>query len=206
MKFSMFFIAEYSHILTASALMATLFFGGWSVPFWSGDDMFWYQGMLIAGFDAAGQPIPAEPAWWKTLLTLGAFSLKTAFFVLVFIWVRWTLPRFRYDQVMHLGWKVMLPTALAYLLVVAVTVLVLDGLAVDGFVFGAVLTGVSGACTLAFVYLVDRDRIISGAAARASAAGGSSRKAGRGPRGAAPVDWQPGTPTLAVPSPRGEEA
>jgi NADH-quinone oxidoreductase subunit H len=165
MKFSMFFIAEYSHILTASALMATLFFGGWSVPFWSGDDMFWYQGMLIAGFDASGQPIPAEPAWWKTLLTLVAFSLKTAFFVLVFIWVRWTLPRFRYDQVMHLGWKVMLPTALAYLVVMAIAVLALDGLGVGGFLFGAVLTAVSGACTLAFVYLVDRDRIIAGAAA-----------------------------------------
>ena len=165
MKFSMFFIAEYAHILTASALMATLFFGGWSVPFWSGDDMFWYQGMLIAGFDAAGQPVPAEPAWWKTLLTLIAFSLKTAFFVLVFIWVRWTLPRFRYDQVMHLGWKVMLPTALAYLIVVAATVLVLDGLGIEGFLFGGILTAVSGACTLAFVYLVDRDRIIAGAAA-----------------------------------------
>jgi NADH-quinone oxidoreductase subunit H len=128
MKFSMFFIAEYSHILTASALMATLFLGGWSIPFWSGDHMFWHEGMLISGFTAAGEPIEASPAWWKTLLTLAAFAAKTAFFIVVFIWVRWTLPRFRYDQVMHLGWKVMLPTALAYVMAVAATVLVLDQL------------------------------------------------------------------------------
>jgi NADH-quinone oxidoreductase subunit H len=163
MKFSMFFIAEYAHILTASALMATLFFGGWNIPFWHGDDMFWYGGTLISGFTDAGQPILASPAWWKTLLTLAAFAVKTSFFVFVFIWVRWTLPRFRYDQVMYLGWKVMLPTGLAYLMLVAVTVLILDQLGVGGFAFGAVLTAVSGVATLVFVYFVDRDRIIAGA-------------------------------------------
>jgi NADH-quinone oxidoreductase subunit H len=166
MKFSMFFIAEYSHILTAAALMATLFLGGWSIPFWSGDHMFWYEGMLISGFTAAGEPIAADPAWWKTLLTLVSFALKTAFFVLVFIWVRWTLPRFRYDQVMHLGWKVMLPLALAYIMLVAATVLVLDQIGVEGFLFGATLTVVSGIATCVFVFFVDRDRVISGAAAR----------------------------------------
>jgi NADH-quinone oxidoreductase subunit H len=162
MKFSMFFIAEYSHILTASALMATLFLGGWSIPFWSGDHMFWHEGMLISGFAADGSPVAATPAWWITLLTLGAFALKTAFFILVFIWVRWTLPRFRYDQVMHLGWKVMLPVALAYVMIVAATILVLDQVGVEGFLFGAVLTLVSLLCTGVFVFVVDRDRIISG--------------------------------------------
>jgi len=162
MKFSMFFIAEYSHILTASALMATLFLGGWSIPFWSGDHMFWYQGMLISGFGTDGTPVPANPAWWITLLTLVAFALKTAFFILVFIWVRWTLPRFRYDQVMHLGWKVMLPVALAYVMIVAATILVLDQVGVEGFLFGSVLTVVSLICTMVFVFVVDRDRIISG--------------------------------------------
>jgi NADH-quinone oxidoreductase subunit H len=164
MKFSMFFIAEYAHILTASALMATLFLGGWSIPFWEGDHMFWYEGTLISGFSESGAPIPASPAWWKTLLTFAAFSLKTGFFVLVFIWVRWTLPRFRYDQVMHLGWKVMLPTALTYVILVAATVLILDQLAVGGLVFGGVMTGVSALATAVFVFLIDRDRIISGAA------------------------------------------
>lgn len=164
MKFSMFFIAEYAHILTASALMATLFLGGWSIPFWDGDHMFWYEGALISGFSPMGDPIPASPAWWKTLLTFGAFCVKTSFFVLVFIWVRWTLPRFRYDQVMHLGWKVMLPTALAYVMLVAGTILLLDQMRVGGILFGAALTAVSGVATLTFVFLIDRDRIISGSA------------------------------------------
>ncbi|MEX0843321.1 MAG: NADH-quinone oxidoreductase subunit NuoH [Gemmatimonadota bacterium] len=167
MKFSMFFIAEYSHILTASALMATLFLGGWSVPFWSGDHMYWHEGMLISGFNAAGDPVAADPAWWKTLFTLLSFAVKTAFFVLVFIWVRWTLPRFRYDQVMHLGWKVMLPVSLAYLMIVAATVLVMDQVGVEGFAFGAILTVVSGIATVAFVYLLDRGRVIGGASASA---------------------------------------
>ncbi|MEJ2538629.1 MAG: NADH-quinone oxidoreductase subunit NuoH [Gemmatimonadota bacterium] len=163
MKFSMFFIAEYAHMLTASALMATLFFGGWDLP-GSWDNAFWYQGMLISGFDAAGAPVAANPAWWKTLLTLGAFAAKTGFFLFVYIWVRWTLPRFRYDQVMSLGWKVMLPTALAYVMVVSVTILLLDLFGVPyGFTFGLVLTLVSGACTAAFLFFLDRDRVISGA-------------------------------------------
>ncbi len=164
MKFSMFFIAEYAHMLTASALMATLFFGGWDLP-GTWDDAFWYQGMLIKGFDAGGAAIMADPAWWKTLLTLGGFGLKTGFFLFFYIWVRWTLPRFRYDQVMSLGWKVMLPTALAYVMVVSGTILVLDQLGVPyGFTFGLVLTAVSGLCTVAFVFFLDRDRIIKGAA------------------------------------------
>ncbi len=162
MKFSMFMIAEFSHILTASALMATLFLGGWSIPFWSGDHMFWHDGMLISGFAADGSPVAAAPALWITLLTLLSFIAKTAFFVLVFMWVRWTLPRFRYDQVMHLGWKVLLPVSLAYVMIVAATILVLDQVGITGFAFGAVLTGVSLLCTGIFMFAMDRDRIISG--------------------------------------------
>jgi len=167
MKFSMFFIAEYAHLLTSSALMATLFLGGWDIPFWSGDDAFWYQGMLISGFDALGAPIAANPTWWKTLLTLVSFSVKTLFFVLVYIWIRWTLPRFRYDQVMSLGWKVMLPISLGYTMLIGGTILVLDEIGVQfGFMFGLVLTGVSLACLLAFMFFLDRGRIIKGAAGR----------------------------------------
>jgi NADH-quinone oxidoreductase subunit H len=166
MKFSMFFIAEYAHIITASALMATLFFGGWDIPIWSGDDAFWFDGMLIRGFAPDGSPIPADPAWWKTLLTLAAFALKTGFFVLLFIWVRWTLPRFRYDQVMHLGWKIMLPTALTYVTVIAGSVLLLDELGVPwGLGYGFLLTLVSLLCTGIFAFVLDKGRIISGAGA-----------------------------------------
>ncbi len=163
MKFSMFMIAEYSHLVTTSALMATLFFGGWDVPFLTGDDAFWVGGELIRGFDASGAAIAATPSVWMTLLTLVAFLLKTSFFVFLYIWVRWTLPRFRYDQVMHLGWKVLLPTSLAYVMIVAATILVLDSLGIGtGITFGLVLTGVSLLATFIFLFVVDRDRVISG--------------------------------------------
>src|SRR3970282_332841 len=117
MKFSMFFIAEYANMLTSSALMATLFFGGWDIPFWGGDDMRVVAPGVVEG---------ATPAVWKTLLTLGAFATKTLFFVFVFMWIRWTVPRCRYDQIMHLGWKVILPTVLAYITLTGTTILVLD--------------------------------------------------------------------------------
>jgi len=105
MKFSMFYIAEYSIMVTASALMATLFFGGWDIPFTS--------------WDSTG-----EPSVLKTVLTLLSFSAKTFFFLFTYIWVRWTLPRFRYDQLMSLGWKVLLPLATLNVLVTAILVTV----------------------------------------------------------------------------------
>jgi len=155
MKFSMFFIAEYSNMLTASALMATLFLGGWDIPFWTGDNMRVIAPGIVEG---------ANPAWWKTLLTLGAFGVKTFFFVFLFMWVRWTLPRFRYDQVMHLGWKVMLPTALAFIALTGTTILVLDlsGLRYGSFLYGLILTAVNSIALVLFLWVLDRDRVISG--------------------------------------------
>ncbi|MGH7477201.1 MAG: NADH-quinone oxidoreductase subunit NuoH [Longimicrobiales bacterium] len=165
MKFSMFFIAEYANLVTASALMATLFLGGWDIPLWQGDDM-----VVVA----PGVVMGATPVWWKTLLTLGAFATKTAFFMFVFIWVRWTVPRFRYDQVMYLGWKVMLPVALAYIMLVATTILVLESSGMQpGFAYGLVLTAVNLVATALFLFLLDRDRVMGGASyrrARAAAA------------------------------------
>jgi len=165
MKFSMFFIGEYAHMVTASALMATLFFGGWDLP-GTWDNAFLHNGQYISGFDASGAPIAANLTWWKTLLTLGAFCAKTGFFLLVYIWVRWTLPRFRYDQVMSLGWKVLLPTSLAYVMVMAASALILDQVGVAyGFTYGLVLTAVSALCLGAFLFVLDRGRIITGAGA-----------------------------------------
>jgi len=164
MKYAMYPMGEYAHMLTSSALMATLFFGGWDIPFWNGDNAFLHEGMWISGFAADGTPVAAQLAWWKTLLTFLSFAAKTYFFVLVYIWVRWTVPRFRYDQIMQLGWKVMLPTALAYIMVVALTILTLDQLGIAyGFAFGLILTVVSGICTAIFLYVVDRGRILTGA-------------------------------------------
>src|SRR5690606_167561 len=87
--------------------------------------------------------------------------------IVLYMWVRWTVPRFRYDQVMHLGWKVMLPVALGYIVVIAATILVLDTVGLPyGIPYGLVLTAVSVALTAVFLFIVDRDRVISGGAAR----------------------------------------
>jgi NADH-quinone oxidoreductase subunit H len=158
MKFALFMMGEYAHLLTASALMATLFFGGWDIPFWRGDDMVVVAPGVVAG---------AEPAIWKTLLTFMSFAVKTLFFAFVFIWVRWTVPRFRYDQVMDLGWKVMLPTALGYVVLMAVSILTLDSLGVPfGLGYGLILTAVNLVATFVFLYLIDRDRVIMGGSAK----------------------------------------
>jgi NADH-quinone oxidoreductase subunit H len=145
MKFSMFYIAEYSNMVTASGLMVTLFFGGWDIPFTMWDN-------------TAPWTLP------KTILTVLAFTGKIGFFLFVYIWVRWTLPRFRYDQLMALGWKVLLPLALAYLSVIATAIWYLH--AVLGWSYDTrfsvalfALNVVLGA--LLFVGL-DRGRLISG--------------------------------------------
>ena len=95
MKFAMFFMAEYANMITGAALTVTLFFGGWDVPFLD------EYSMGIIG----------------VLLSVLAFIIKTAFFLFLYIWVRWTFPRFRYDQLMYLGWKVLLPLALINILI-----------------------------------------------------------------------------------------
>jgi len=168
MKYAMYPMGEYAHMIVSSALMATLFFGGWDIPFWTGDDAFFFQGQWIQGFAENGSPIAAELAWWKSMFTFSAFATKTGFFMLVYIWVRWTVPRFRYDQVMQLGWKVMLPTALAYVMVVAATILTLDQLGVAyGFTFGLALTVVSAICTGIFLFVLDRGRTLTGSSTEA---------------------------------------
>ena len=163
MKFSMFFIAEYSNMVTAAALMATLFLGGWDIPFFTFDNM-----RVIAPGVVEG----AEPAWWKTLFTFASFGIKTFFFIFLFMWVRWTVPRFRYDQIMHLGWKVLLPSALAYVTFMAAAILTLDTLGVPfGFMYGLILTAVNLVPTLLFLMLIDRDRVIGGTAPAARRSG-----------------------------------
>ncbi|HSB63722.1 MAG TPA: NADH-quinone oxidoreductase subunit NuoH [Thermoanaerobaculia bacterium] len=91
-RFGMFFMAEYLNLIAASAMMATLYFGGWSLPF-----------LHLTGI--AG-----------SLASIAVFAAKTGFFIFLFVWVRWTLPRFRFDQLMNLGWKVFLPLSLLNLL------------------------------------------------------------------------------------------
>jgi hypothetical protein len=75
------------------------------------------------------------------------------------------VPRFRYDQIMHLGWKVLLPGALAYVVLMAASILVLDTMGVPfGFVYGLILTAINAAATILFLVVIDRDRVIAGSA------------------------------------------
>lgn len=99
LKFALFFLAEYINMATVSALATTVFLGGWRAPFgiahvWAG----------------------ANEGYWPVIWFLG----KTLFFIFIFIWLRGTLPRLRYDQFMHFGWKVLIPVALAWTAAVAV--------------------------------------------------------------------------------------
>lgn len=107
-KFSQFFLAEYTSMFTLSCLASTVFFGGWSIPFISNAQI----AELLANPFIPGQYIAAA-------IGFGALLLKAAFFMWLYVWVRWTLPRFRYDQLMSLGWKFMLPIALANVVITA---------------------------------------------------------------------------------------
>jgi NADH-quinone oxidoreductase subunit H len=99
MKFALFFLGEYTAMIVMSGLMTTLFFGGWT----------------LFGLEKAFEGVP----FLQTVLQTCIFWAKTMTFLVVYIWIRWTLPRFRYDQLMRLGWKVFLPLSVANLLVAA---------------------------------------------------------------------------------------
>ena len=102
MKFSMFFMAEYINMITSSALAVTLFLGGFNT------------GLPLEEWGVSG--------WSLWGLQILAFLVKVGFFLVLYVWVRWTLPRFRYDQLMTLGWKRLFPLALVNLMAVAVLV------------------------------------------------------------------------------------
>jgi len=101
MKFALFFMGEYANMIAASAMMVTLFWGGWTLPF--------------AGLDK-----PAGGSVVIGVIQIAIFLGKVGLFMGLFIWVRWMWPRFRYDQLMDLGWRRFLPLALANILVTAV--------------------------------------------------------------------------------------
>jgi NADH-quinone oxidoreductase subunit H len=98
MRFAMFFMGEYANMIAASAMMVTLFFGGWTLP----------------GVSAPANSVAAG------LMHIGIFIGKLLVFMVLFIWVRWMVPRFRYDQLMNLGWRRFVPLGLANILVYAV--------------------------------------------------------------------------------------
>ncbi|MBX3133033.1 MAG: NADH-quinone oxidoreductase subunit NuoH [Gemmatimonadaceae bacterium] len=150
MKFSMFPISEYANMVTTSAMLVTLFFGGWDIPF--------------TDWDSTGPYTVA-----KGVATFAMFAAKVIFFVFFYIWIRWTLPRFRYDQLMSLGWKVMLPIALVYLTVISAAMLALDKAGLGrGATFGYAMGALNLVCVVVLFLVLDRGRLVSPASARLS--------------------------------------
>ena len=103
MKFGMFFLAEYMHVVIGSMLITTFFFGGYHLPF-------------------AGYWLPEMGPTAKAILDVLVFTVKTVAWGFIYIWVRWTIPRFKYNQVMKLGWRRMLPISIINFMVLAVLI------------------------------------------------------------------------------------
>lgn len=149
MKFSMFFIAEYANIVTIAAMVVTLFFGGWDIPF--------------TRWDQGGGVLPA-------VATAAFMFLKVLFWIFVVMWIRWTLPRFRYDQLMAIGWKVMLPLALVYIMVTGFAILGIEqGLGVTSVRLKMLLLfGLNLLLGYLVFFILDRGLIITGVGPRRS--------------------------------------
>jgi NADH-quinone oxidoreductase subunit H len=106
MKLGFFLFAEYINMFISGVVMATLYLGGYDIPFV--DETAWGN------------------HWWVGLISFSVLMAKSFFFIFIFMWIRWTLPRFRYDQLMNLGWKRLIPLALINMLITAVVVLLLN--------------------------------------------------------------------------------
>ena len=112
MKFGMFFLSDFLETIVVASLATTLFFGGWQIPFLMPDGFHfpWGGELLVSN-------------WVYVLLGVASFSIKVLTFCFIFMQLRWTLPRFRYDQLMSLGWKGLFPIAVANVVVTAVVLL-----------------------------------------------------------------------------------
>ncbi len=111
MKFAVFFMAEYINLATASGLMTTLYFGGWHLP--------WITDARLLELLGSRNLL--------ALLQVATFTVKLSFFMIVFVWVRWTIPRFRFDQLMRVGWKNLLPLGLLNIIVTAIVLYLVEG-------------------------------------------------------------------------------
>jgi NADH-quinone oxidoreductase subunit H len=109
MKFGMFYLADFLETILVACLVTTLFLGGWQVPYLAPDGFHFPWGAAL--------PVPS---WTYVLVGVGSFSLKVLVLCWLFMQIRWTLPRFRYDQLMTLGWKGLFPIAVANVLATAI--------------------------------------------------------------------------------------
>lgn len=130
MRWGLFFLAEFIEIVFVSAVIATIFFGGWQVPFLDGDGFRFGGYMTEVASNAGTQLVSTGGYIWKlphgvvTALQIAAFGLKVILIAWFQLMIRWTLPRFRADQLMNLGWKVLLPCALGWTMLTALFKLV----------------------------------------------------------------------------------
>ncbi len=180
MKFAMFFFAEYVTVVTASALMTTLFFGGWHVPFLYRDGFHVVIGNTL---------IFSQPLTQITVILIGvaAFIFKVCALCWLQITIRWTLPRFRYDQLMRLGWRKLLPAALLNILATGLVILALqsggpstiaglDYLAnLSMVVVAAVTIGLGVWLVLFLIKPVKKRRMLASTSAQYAAAQGGTR-------------------------------
>jgi NADH-quinone oxidoreductase subunit H len=117
-KWSLFFVAEYAHMTVGSGVFVLLFFGGWNpLPWLPIGTLFGWLGLV----QSAGQ-FSYAIAITQGVLSIAIFLAKVLFMIFFFMWVRWTVPRFRYDQVMRIGWRRLLPLALVNVVVYALLV------------------------------------------------------------------------------------
>ncbi len=150
MKFGMFYFAEYAEVVTGSMLLVTIFLGGWALPFFHRD------GLLVQFGDTTLLRV-AIPHVFVTLLGVLAFFGKVIVVCWIQVFVRWSLPRFRYDQLMKLGWRLLLPASLANILVTGVVWLAVDkagSAASDGLRIAADVT--QAVVAMAMTYLIGR--------------------------------------------------
>jgi NADH-quinone oxidoreductase subunit H len=106
MKLGFYLFAEYINMFISSVVMATLFFGGYDIPFFN-------------------EAATWGDHWWVGMIGFFVLMTKATIFIFFFMWIRWTIPRFRYDQLMNLGWKKLLPLALVNMIITAALVLLL---------------------------------------------------------------------------------
>src|SRR5262245_6838903 len=114
LKFGLFLITDLIESLLISALVTLLFLGGWQVPF-----------LMADGFHFGANFIPIAPIW-VTILQIASFFIKVSIFIWLFMLVRWSLPRFRYDQLMRLGWNILLPLSLLNIFVTGLILMFWD--------------------------------------------------------------------------------
>jgi NADH-quinone oxidoreductase subunit H len=185
MKFAMFMFAEYIAMVSAGAVMAAIFLGGWDLPFLQRDGIFVAIGDTVLWTQELAHP-------WVILLGFLGFIFKVFFMCWLQLSIRWTLPRFRYDQVMRLGWRVLLPISLGNILVTGLIILAV-GSASDAFKQGldiaadltkaALAAGGLVAFVLFVLFLLSpprHQRLLASTSARFAAAAGGTRNAQMG--------------------------